>query len=94
MKGRGVEYTKNQALSITTEDNFDTETIAGLDHAIVVVEGATIRFFVNGQTATASLGAILNPGDVLELDSRHQLVNFSACSKDGGTATLRCQFGG
>lgn len=92
---RGVEYTKNEALSVAgTAVGFTAATIAGLDHAFITVEDATIRFFVNGQTATASLGAILNPGDVLELDSRLQLTNFSAISKDGGTATLRCQFGG
>ena len=91
---RGVQYSGNEALSVAgTAVGFTAATIANKNHAFITVEGATVRFFVNGQTATASLGAELLPGDILELDSADQLSSFSAISKDGGTATLRCQFG-
>ncbi len=91
---RGVKYTTSVSLSVAgTAVGFTAATIAGLNRAFVVVESAIIRYWVDGTTATATSGVELFPGDILTLDDLDQLTQFSAISRDGGTATLRCQFG-
>lgn len=61
--------------------------------ALITVESAYIRFCVDGTTATASVGHVAGDGDVIELVNRTEVANFSAISRDGGTATLKVTVG-
>lgn len=56
--------------------------------ALISVETAQIRYRIDGQGAvTASVGMILNPGDILELDSATDIANFRAI-RTGSTSGL------
>ena len=57
--------------------------------AMISVETAAIRFCVDGTTATASVGHMAEHGDVIVLVDPAEVAQFSAISKDGGTATLK-----
>lgn len=61
--------------------------------AIITVENAFIRFCIDGTTATASVGHSAGDGDVIELTNRTEIADFSAISRDGGTATLKVTLG-
>lgn len=61
--------------------------------ALISVEGASIRFCVDGTTATASVGHTADPGDVIELTDRGEVTNFSAIRKDSTDATLKVTVG-
>lgn len=61
--------------------------------ALISVEDASIRFCVDGTTATASVGHRADPGDLIELIDRSEVTNFSAIRKDGTDATLKVTTG-
>jgi hypothetical protein len=61
--------------------------------AQITVETASIRYCVDGTTATASVGHRADPGDVIELSDRGEVTNFSAIRKDGTDATLKVTHG-
>lgn len=56
--------------------------------AHIQVETADIRYRLDGTAPTASVGTILEAGRELVLTSGDEVQQFSAISKDGGTATL------
>lgn len=66
---------------------------AACNYAWVQCEGAAVRFRMDGSDATATVGVILYPGEILELNSRDQVVRFEAIRKDGVSATLNAHFG-
>jgi hypothetical protein len=91
---RGIRYAASESLSVAgTAVGFTAATRGGANNAFVVVEGGSVRFWADGTTPTATVGAVLNHGDTLELDDGEQVTQFLAISKDGATVTLRCQFG-
>ncbi len=57
--------------------------------AEITVEGAAIRFSVDGTTASATVGHPAEPGAVIELIDRGEVTKFSAFRKDGVDATLK-----
>lgn len=61
--------------------------------AYITVEGAAIRFCADGTAATSSVGHAVEPNGVIVLTSRAELEQFSAISRDGGTATLKVSQG-
>lgn len=61
--------------------------------AVITVEGAAIRFCVDGTTATATVGHAREPGEGIELAGRGELAQFSAIRRDGVDATLRVTMG-
>jgi hypothetical protein len=63
------------------------------DDALITVEAAAVRFRVDGTAPTATVGHILEVGDVLELRGMGELGNFQAIRKDGADATLRVSTG-
>lgn len=61
--------------------------------AVITVETASIRYCVDGTTASASVGHRADPGDVIELTDRGEVTNFSAFRKDGTDATIKVTTG-
>ncbi len=55
--------------------------------AICSLEGAPIRFWLDGTAPTASLGHLVNPGDVFEIEGINNIRNFKAI-KVSGIGTL------
>lgn len=46
--------------------------------AHITVETAQIRYRANGEAPTSATGHLLNPGNILDLDSNEDIVNFKA----------------
>jgi hypothetical protein len=81
--------------NLTTSDSVTSITRAGtypgwLSHtAIVVVEGAPVRYFCDGNTPTPENGiGPMNPGSVIHLRDRGEILNFKAISITGVEADL------
>lgn len=57
--------------------------------ALVEVQDAAIRFRTDGTSPTATEGHQADPGDVIHLNQRDDVVNFSAIRRDGVSAILK-----
>ena len=57
--------------------------------AVVQVEDAAIRFRIDGNDPTASVGHSREVGQGVELVSRDEVQKFRAIRRDGVSATLR-----
>ena len=89
-----VEYDGFESVTVSgTAGGLTDATIASKYEAVITVETAQIRFRLDGTAPTASVGHILEAGDVLILDSFNQMDNFSAIRTGGTSATLRCAYG-
>ena len=89
-----VQYSAFEALSVSTSSvGFTTATYGRVDHAIVMVEGGSVRVRFDGTAPTASVGYILDDGDTLELESDNEISHARFISVDGGTITLHANFG-
>ena len=95
MAAPGPNYDAYESLTVSNASvGFTAGTMGGnRDHAIVTVEVATVRFRLDGNAPTATVGLMLVPGDVLELDAQPQLEKIRFIRRDGSDATLRCAFG-
>ncbi len=83
--------------------NHETVTVAGtaigitttpsdgmVPHAaLITVEGAQISVTVDGTPPTATVGHQFDPGDVITLTSRNEVINFLAIRTGGVSATLK-----
>ena len=65
---------------------------ARLNEAIFIVETAQIRYWMNGDDPTASVGLLGEIGDVITLVGRHDIENFKAIRTGSTSATLSAQF--
>ena len=63
------------------------------DDALITVEVAAVRFRIDGTAPTATVGHILEVGDVLELRGMGEIGKFQAIRRDGSDATLRVSTG-
>ncbi len=63
------------------------------DDALITVETAAVRFRIDGTAPTATVGHVLEAGDVLELRGMGEIGKFQAIRRDGSDATLRVSTG-
>ncbi len=63
------------------------------DDALITVETAVVRFRIDGTAPTATVGHVLEVGDVLELRGMGEISKFQAIRRDGVDATLRVSTG-
>jgi len=56
------------------------------------VEGAAIRYCVDGTTATEDVGRLASVGDVIELKNRGEVTSFSAIRADAEQGNGRVSF--
>lgn len=63
----------------------------GTTKAVITIETAQIRYWVDGSNPTSSDGHLSNIGDAIVLDSPGQVYNFKAYGV-GGTAKLQISY--
>ena len=91
---RGPEYTAYESVTVSSTSKALTSGTYGLQHhAFITCETATVRFRLDGTAPTSSVGHLLDPGDVLKLDSPAQIANVRFIRRDGVDATLRVNYG-
>ena len=87
--------------------NFEAVTVAGTaigitastmianseNYAVLTLETATIRFTTDGTTPTSTVGHLVDPGDVIELDTASEVNAFRAIRTTGSSATLQVSTG-
>lgn len=89
-----VQFMAYESLAVsTTAVGFTAATYSGADFAHVQVEGAPVRVRLDNTAPTSAVGTRLEPGDIIKLESREEVVRFKAISADGVAATLNAQFG-
>lgn len=83
--------------SITVSTNVKNIAAANIDQhhnfALIECETAAVRYRLDGTGPSSSVGHILNPGDVLELQGLAELSGFGAIRRDSTDATLRVSTG-
>ena len=65
---------------------------ARVDEAIFIVETAQIRYWLNGDAPTSSVGLLGEVGQIIILKGRHDIENFKAIRTGSTDATLSAQF--
>ena len=63
-------------------------------YALITCETAQIRFRIDGTNPTASEGHILNPGDILKLDSNADIVAFRAIRTGATSGVIKATYSG
>ncbi len=90
----GIDYGDFETVTVSTISKPLTQSkLLNYTQAFITVEGAPVRFLVDGDLPTATVGHSADAGDVLTLNSRTQLTNFEAIRSGGGDATLRVSYG-
>lgn len=65
-----------------------SSTYSDASYAKISIETAPIRFRVDGGTPTTELGHPLSAGDLLDLESPNEILNFKAIRTEDTSATL------
>ena len=83
-----------ETLTVSTTAVAITATIIDQQHdnALITCEAASVRFRLDGTAPTATVGHVLDPGDILELRGC-ELGKFQAIRRDGTDATLQVSTG-
>ena len=63
-------------------------------YALITCETAQIRFRIDGTNPTASEGHILNPGDILRLDSNADIAAFKAIRTGSVSGVIKATYSG
>ena len=63
-------------------------------YALITCETAQVRFTVDGTAPTTTVGHLLNPGDVLRLDSNADIAAFRAIRTGATSGVLKATFSG
>lgn len=87
-------FVAHEAITVSSVSiGLTTATIAGRSVALITCEAAVVRFTLDGTAPTATVGHVLNPDDVLTLDSPDQLQKVRFIRRNAVDATLRCSYG-
>lgn len=90
----GADYDADESVTVTNASKeLTSATYGDAQFAEITCETAAVRFWVGGTVPTATVGHILEPGDVLKLNSHSQIVDVRFFRKDGTDATLRVSYG-
>ncbi len=89
-----VHYDKDESVTVSTTAKILTASRYGnRAEALITVEVAAVRWWTGDVPPTASVGHILNVGDVIKLHSALDIKNIKFIRKNGADATLRCSYG-
>ena len=89
-----VEHDKFESLTVSTKVLPLTRVVLGdRDQAFITIESQAVRYRVDGGDPTATVGIVLNAGDILELSGRNEVTQFRVIRRDGADATLRATYG-
>lgn len=62
-------------------------------YALITVETAPIRFSLHGTDPTAGvIGHLVNPGDIIRLDSNEDIASFKAIRETGVSGVLKVTY--
>lgn len=79
----------------TTAIGLTPQINKNISRAFITVETAVVRFHTSAEDVpTSSVGHEAFVGDIIKLESAHEVANFRAIRKDGTDATLRVSYGG
>ena len=83
-----------ESLTVSTTALAFTEALTdGADVVFVTVESQAVRYRLDGQNPTASVGHVLSDGDILDLAGSWEIDKFRVIRRDGVDATLRVSYG-
>ena len=89
----GPAYTTKESITVTSAAKpLTAATYLNAKHAHITCESNPVRYWLDGNDPSATVGHRLEAGGILDLDSSHQLhnVRFFAVGAD---ATLRVSYG-
>lgn len=85
----GTLAVADTALALSAAATITAEDLEAADAAIITVEDAAIRYWLDGTDPTASAGHLVDVGDDLHVLSAENLQNLRVIRDgDSGTATL------
>lgn len=91
----GWEFFTTENLTVDSTTGgvlLDAAKVKAADRALITVETADIRFYVDGTKPTATVGHQAFPGDQIELHNPTELKNFRAIRVTGTSATARVSY--
>lgn len=89
-----TSYVSFETLTVSTTSVGLTEaTFGDQTFALITVETAAVRFRLDGTAPTATVGHVLEVGDILELSSEVQMKNVRFIRRDGIDSSLSCSYG-
>ncbi|KKL18426.1 hypothetical protein LCGC14_2475670 [marine sediment metagenome] len=89
-----VHYDVDESVTVSSTAKILTASKYGnRSEAFITVEVAAVRWWTGDTPPTATVGHLLNVGDVIKLHSALDIQNIKFIRKDGADATLRCSYG-
>ena len=90
----GLVYKAKESLTVSTASvGFTPAPIGRNDQALITCEDATVRYWLNGDAPTSTVGHILEEGAALLIQNRETLYNARFIRRDAIDATLQVSFG-
>ena len=87
----GSDAKGKETLSVSGSSTGFSNIPSGSSKAVITIETAQIRYWVDGSNPTSSDGHLANIGDAIVLDSPGQVYNFKAYGISG-TAKLQISY--
>ena len=93
--GAGNETKDYETVTVsTTAIGLTPQVNRNVTRAFITVETARIRFHTSAEDVpTSSVGHEGFAGDIIKLESAHEVANFRAIRRDSTDATLRVSYG-
>ena len=89
-----IEWNNFESVTVSTTALALTENLAELSsEAFITVESQAVRYRIDGQVPTASVGHVVEAGGVIELSGYWELDKFRVIRRDATDATLRVTYG-
>ena len=83
--------TVNTAIGFTVATITNTRSETAIK-AVVTVETAQIRYRVDGENPSSTVGHVLDDGDVLVLQGESEILDFRAIKTTGTNGKIQCTF--
>lgn len=88
------DWTEFESLTVsTTALGLTDSRTDGAEVAFITIESQAVRYRLDGQNPTASVGHVLSDGDILELRGFWEIDKFRVIRRDGVDATARVSYG-
>ena len=89
-----IEWNGFESITVSsTALPFTASAVESKTEAFVTVESQAVRYRVDGQVPTATVGHVLEAGAVLTLSGPWELDKFRVIRRDASDATLRVTYG-
>ena len=89
-----ADWTQETTLTVAnTVVQLDSAFRSSNNYCIISIETAAVRYWLGGKVPTATVGQLLNVGDILTLETEDELNDIQFIRQSGTNATLYCSFG-